>query len=278
MDGNDRILNQREIRITGLARSGNHAVINWLISQIQGEYCFLNCAEPKTNPFLTARPLSEDGSAFQTNISGFSIEEEQQGNVQKKDFLLYSYEDVFLSMLDKKIFRENRHDWLGASICSENLLILRDPFNLFASRKKSGFLDGQDEIHGLRPITNLTLKRIYKQHAREFLGRSKLLKNLVRVNFNKWASEKNFRREIAERLDISFTDSGFSEVKPVAGGSSFDGTRYSGRAEKMQINDRWRTFSEDEEYWALFDPELADLCREIFGPTPAWEYYTKNFT
>ena len=50
-------VNENEIRVVGMSRSGNHAIINWILQGIRGPYCFLNCAEAGHNPFAWARPL-----------------------------------------------------------------------------------------------------------------------------------------------------------------------------------------------------------------------------
>ena len=43
-----------ELRVFGLRRSGNHAVINWIFQNSGGSVCFLNCVRPKhhLNPFI----------------------------------------------------------------------------------------------------------------------------------------------------------------------------------------------------------------------------------
>ncbi|MDT0676619.1 hypothetical protein [Autumnicola musiva] len=255
-----------EFRIIGLSRSGNHAIINWIINQLNGKYCFLNCTEPKYNPFLTARPLTEEGEVYQTNIENFDLEKERQGNFTSKDYLLYNHEDCFLGPLEKT--NKSQHKiWVGNSLHQRNIIILRDPFNLFASRIKSGLLRGHYPGHGGKPISILTLQRIYKQHAREFLN-GKYLKNKVLINYNSWTSSSQYRRQIAQDLEISFSDEGFNEVTEVAGGSSFDGTSFSGKAQKMNLHDRWKKFAEDKEYWAMFDSEMIELTKKIFGNIP----------
>lgn len=266
-------IQDNEIRIIGLSRSGNHAIINWIINQLQGRYCFMNCAEPKYNPYFTSRPLSEGGNSYLTNILNFDLEKEREGNFTLKDYLLYSHEDCFLGAMNNRHFKENRREWVGATAAGKDLLILRDPFNLFASRIKSGLITGHYTHHGTKPISVLTLKRIYKQHAREFLGKKKYLKNRVLINFNRWTSEKEYRKAIAEKLNISFSDKGFTEVMNVAGGSSFDGTDFCGNANKMDLNNRWKEFASDESYWSFFDEELVELAREIFGDIPAIDHF-----
>ena len=272
----EEVNQEKEFRFVGLSRSGNHAVINWVIDQIEGKYCFLNCTEPKRNPFLTARPLTEGGKVYRTNIKNFDLAKEQKGERSMRDYLIYSHEDCFLGSLNKKKWKETEMSWKGRSRERKDVLILRDPFNLFASRIKSGLLRGHYTHHGVKPISLLTLRRIYKQHEREFLGEKNYLKNKVVINFNLWTTDKEYRRSLCEKLEIPFSDKGFREVAEVAGGSSFDGTRFSGSTDKMDLHSRWKEYATDEEYWAMFDTEMVELAIRIFGNIPAVQYRKQN--
>jgi hypothetical protein len=273
---NDQKAQQHEYRILGLSRSGNHAVINWVISQLEGEYVFLNCTEPKHNPFLTCRPLALEGDSYLTNKPDFDLEKEQKGSLTIKDYLIYNHEDSFLGSLNSAAQQKARTQWVGQSKLQKDVLILRDPFNLFASRIKAGLIRGHYTHHGARPISTLTLKRIYKQHAHEFLGNRKNLKNKILVNFNLWTSNMSYREDLARQLDIPFRDSGFTEVPAVAGGSSFDGITFAGKANEMRLQDRWRAFEDDEEYWKLFDEEIVDLTEQIFGKIEPVVHYNQS--
>ena len=267
-----------EIRITGVSRSGNHAIINWITRQIEGNYCFLNCVEPKTNPYLTPRPLSEDGKLYETNIKKFDLSAEQAGNLSEKKFLVYNHEDIFLGPLNHAHFELNHDRWIGTSKSRKDVLILRDPFNLFASRMKAGLMRGHYTHHGARPISTATLIRIYKQHAREFLGERNILKNKVVINYNKWTQQREYREKVAGILEIPFSDQGFEEVKAVAGGSSFDGVTLSGKASSMKLHSRWEQYAEKDEFWELFDEELVNLSEQIFGETAAIKQWKeRNF-
>src|SRR5690606_13680606 len=92
---NSQYVNRQELRVIGMSRSGNHAIINWILSQATGRTCFLNCAEGKTNPFTSARELHE-GLSYEVNYPEFNWEQEQAGNFSQKDLLIHSYEDSFL--------------------------------------------------------------------------------------------------------------------------------------------------------------------------------------
>jgi hypothetical protein len=132
----DGYVNGTELRIVGMSRSGNHAIINWIIRQAAGRLCFLNCAEPKSNPFASARRLVH-GAPYIVNYDGFDIAAERRGILSRKAYLLHSYEDCFLGTVNSRSFAVCHEAWVGASCRRVDVLILRDPFNLFASRRKA---------------------------------------------------------------------------------------------------------------------------------------------
>ena len=246
-------VNASEFRVIGMSRSGNHCVIDWLLRQAPGRYCFLNCAEGKSNPFVTARALEERRN-LRTNISGFSVERERRGAFSRKDWLVHSYEDAFLGHALSPWFEE-RHDRLvGASGHRTDLLLLRDPFNLFASRRRAGI-----------GLSAHTTRRVWMQHARAFADGSPHLRHrTVRVSYNSFVTSPAYRAGIARALGLPGHDCGLRTVSRCAGGSSFDGLRLDGRADEMSVTDRWRHCIDEPDYRALFDPELVALARKTF--------------
>jgi hypothetical protein len=250
--------NQRELRIIGMSRSGNHCIINWITRQVHGRFCFLNCAEGKTNPYVTSRPLAS-GAPFRVNYDGFDIDRERAGMFSVKDYLIHSYEDCFLGYACSDRFEVDHDAFVGRSAQRFDVLVLRDPFNLFASRRKMGV-----------SMPEATALRIWKQHAREFLGGGRYLKhNRIPVSYNAWVTCPRYRREIADRLGLAFSDAGVDEVASCGGGSSFDGLRFDGRARGMPVFERWRHFAADPDYRRLFDRETVRLARQVFGDLPA---------
>lgn len=250
--------NRIELRIVGMSRSGNHAIINWITRQISGRYCFLNCAEPKTNPFLTARPIVDDVT-YDANYDEFDLAAEQRGDFTQKDYLIHSYEDCFLGMVAGDHFEEYHDAYVGPSSRRIDMLILRDPFNLFASRRRSSYAE----------VTERTAARIWKQHAREMIGSASYLnQERLLVSYNSWATDKAYRAKLARQLDLGFTDAGAEEVSPAGDGSSFDGCRYDGQASQMQVMDRWRHYADDVSFRRLFDDQVVEFSREVFDPVP----------
>jgi hypothetical protein len=252
------IINEAEWRVMGISRSGNHAIINWLLAQTGGRMCFLNCVEPKNNPFCWPRPLAS-GLPYQVNYADFDLDQERRGVFSKKDYLIYSHEDCFLGLLRDGPWEQCHDAWVGPSALRRDLLILRDPFNLIASRIQSGI--------GAPPSLAL---RMWKQHARQFLGeRLYLPRPPVRISYNAWVQQKSYRQRVAEDLGLRFSDAAFQDVPATAGGSSFDGLSFHGSASEMKVLDRWRKFADQDNFWRFFDREVVRLARAIFGPLPA---------
>lgn len=253
MDSNRRFVNQQALRVIGLSRSGNHAIIRWILQQAPGRTCFLNCAEGKTNPYLSARPLAS-GLPYETNDPDFDWERERCGEWSYKDLLVYSYEDSFLGYVCHPLFEENHERWLGCSRQRQDLLIVRDPFNLFASRRRAG----------LSAVSHKTAVRIWKQHALEALGRRRYLgRSSLWVYYNRWVTDRAYRQQIASRLGLSFSDAGIDRVPETGGGSSFDGMRYDGAAQRMKVLERWKVYQHDPAYLRLFDSELIELTQQL---------------
>ena len=255
-DHDAAFVNQLEIRQIGMSRSGNHALANWIVRQAEGRVCFLNCAEPRTNPFESARPF-DDGAVAEANYAEFDLEAEHRGRLSRKDLLLFSHEDCFLGMLSRAGAFEVHHDrWVGRSNRRVDVLLLRDPFNLFASRINAFGSEGASH----------TAFRIWKQHAREFAGLRRHLRNdRVMVSYNRWVDDKAYRAEVAGALGLPFSDAGRLEVPAVSSGSSFDGRAYDGNAADMAVLERWRWLEENPSYLAGFDGEVLDLATRIFG-------------
>ncbi len=245
----------------GLSRSGNHAVIEWLRRQMTGSACVLNCAEGKQNPFLTARP-TDSGAPYFTNDRRFDFAAEQGGRFSRKEWLIITYEDSFLGHACSDEY-EGKHDrWVGRSALRRDVLILRDPFNLMASRLHAG-----PRFTGVPPAVAM---RIWKQHARQFTGRPRGLRHdPLLVSYNAWCASADYRREIAEALGLRFNDAGRERVARCHGGSSFDRLRYDGRASRMPVGERWRRYANDPDYRALFDSQTLKLAGRVFGELPA---------
>lgn len=251
-------VNNIEVCFHGMARSGNHAVINWIIS------------------------MYPEKTDFWNNVANVS----PKIFFRQKSFLLRSHEnrslaDIFASNLEKY------HDlYFGRTQKRFNILLIRDPFNLFASRLKQvlnqgfdqsqyGFIMGHPKYkYGASQPEEYV--RIWKEHAKEYLGITSYLgDNKIVINYNKWFLDHSYREEIATLLELEYSEKGIDEVvgkKGAGAGSSFDSYQYDGNAKEMGVLKRWKKMADDPKYCSLFtDPEVFALSEKIFGIIPDTE-------
>jgi hypothetical protein len=264
---NATIRNSLEIQTFGLRRSGNHAVIAWIAQQYSSPVVFLNNARPFSDPF-TAYLMGRVPNAIPHRK--LDAEEAEQLRSQQKELLLISYEDVAIRKLRKNEILPQKQLWLGGSGRSRRLLLLRDFYNWIASRVRLQENKGRvtDDI-----LDKMDLPiRLWLMYAREFVGETRFLQSVetVPVRFDRWSDDEPYRLEILERLGIAALNNTRLIVPKVGGGSSFDGTRFSGEAESMDLQNRWK-YLELPEYRPLLQQiarrraEIDEYNRQIFG-------------
>ena len=146
-----------------------------------------------------------------------------------------------------------------------NVLVLRDPRNLFASRIR---MASRLDVPCFR-TDRTSMQRfvdLWKAQAREFLGITSVLRNRVCIYYNTWFSSRAYRSEISNRLHLTFTDNGFNEVSDEGGGSSFDGMAFDGKGSQMNVLSRYAELTPDEVRIldrVLEDEEIVRLARLI---------------
>ncbi len=260
-------INGVEFRVTGMKRSGHHGFINWLFSQCSGRsICFLNNAVPNANPFMTQNFSHLEWYRLEDRYDYLA---EAGGRLTLKEYLIYCYEDWPLDQVFCERF-EHVHDHLvGASKTRYDLIVLRDPFNCFASRLKQWW---QGWMHEQFPALNTPAGReacvwLWKAFAKEYLRKTAYRKHTpVDVHYNRWFTDQAYRQGLAAALGLPFTDRGRHKVTDHGSGSSFDGQAFDGNALHMRVLERWQQYKDNPIYLSLFkhDTELLDLTAEIF--------------
>ncbi len=258
-------INKKELRIIGLRRTGNHGIAGWIKAQENGKVEHLNNLEVRCNPY---RYKYEKIIDFYPKHTKWAIKHYQplaQGNFVQIDCLICGYEDRNLASITDPIF-ERLHDvYLGKSNKRFDIIIIRDPFNLFASRLKSNMINVKSK--------NFTAIDLWIQYAREFLHETNYLNNnKICINYNRWFTDLVYRKELANQLELEFTDEGFSRVTGLGGGSSFDGQTMDRAASKMAVLDRWKNFVDNPDYRKIFQNQLLiTYSKKIFGDIPGTE-------
>jgi hypothetical protein len=239
-----------EFRFYGLRRSGNHAVINWILSQVEGVSAFYNDTLPEAPYSITPRYINQSGQDAPTHLA----------------LSLLSFEDRSFRLLSQCEKHLEKHQ-IRSPKKRIDILIMRDPFNLFASRMKSPDISHHYPDYNI----GLTLPQIAVEYLDAFISkRSPVTVGVpaVFVNFNRWKNSVEYRHNLANQLGLNFTDAGFSKVSQFGGGSSFDGRNVD--ISRLNVESRWKSFANDPEFHALFrNPKIIELARLEFSPFDA---------
>ena len=259
------VVNQKELRITGLRRSGNHAIVEWIKAQENGKIEHLNNLEVRCNPYRYKYEHIKDFHPEHAKWAFKHYRPLAQGEFIATDCLICGYEDHNLASISDPFFEQLHDVYLGKSNKRFDIIIIRDPFNLFASRLKSGMIN-------VRP-KKFTVADLWVQYAREFLHETNYFKHhKICINYNRWFIDFEYRKELANQLEIKFTDAGMDRVVSLGGGSSFDGQNMDGAASKMAVLDRWKNFVDNPDYRRIFQNQaLLAYSKKIFGDMPGAE-------
>lgn len=220
------IITDQLIRIFGMRRSGNHAIIYWL-RQHESDNHFFNDVNVPFNAYSVIKRL-------------------RMSLPYNKKLTLVSWEN---KPIDAEIYLKNI-DFTH----QKTILIMRDPFNWLASyfQKRWG--------------VNNQLMTLYMDHLIEYIGETNRLGDKVTINYNRWFVDKEYRQSIIQKLGFDkLNDSALNYVPNEGGGSSFDGTKFQGNGHKMDVLRRWTNYVHKPEYnkWLKW-PRLMKFTQRIW--------------
>jgi hypothetical protein len=145
------------------------------------------------------------------------------------------------------------------------VLILRDALNLFASRFKK--MENDQVQHTQSRWIGDAVVQKWIDHAREFLGETNYLPGAIKINYNKWCVDQQYRKDLAKQFDLEFTDKGFNKMSHFGEGSSFDKLAYVNKASQMGVLQRWKQYAKNKAYLDFLcrNPQLELLTTKVFG-------------
>ena len=177
-------------------------------------------------------------------------------NYKTKSLVMHTYEHYSLNQVMGNWFENYRDKFLGESQEKFDIVLLRDPFNLFASLIHRG--------ENLEDSDSVIEKWI--EYAREYSGITNYFRYRISINYNQWFTNRDYRNRLANKLNLTFSDAGVDNVVNVGKGSSFNGTNYDGKASQMSVLYRYKDYLDHPIMLkVLNNEELRDLSHEIFG-------------
>jgi len=136
---------------------------------------------------------------------------------------------------------------------SRTIIILRDPYNNIASYMRRFAVNEWN----IKAIISL-----WKTQADLFLDNK-----FYGISYNDWFKDVEYRKSICDELETNFTDNMINSVAKPGGGSSFDQMDYNGKAQEMDVLNRWKKVIDEPVFkHVLQDQELKEYSDEIFGP------------
>lgn len=184
----------------GLRRSGNHAVLEWLLQNMGG---------PGDRKIIKNRRIISVGNAAYLNeCNSYKSLVELKNDFTKLNTM---FEHHIVSFEDTYINDEDLTKSVGPVEGYKKIIIVRDIENLFASRIK---LATKSPGQAGNMIIGDTQIDIWKKHI--------TAKDAVVIIFDKWVSSKKYRDSIAKKLGMpnhDITDT----MTEFGGGSSFSG-------------------------------------------------------
>lgn len=233
------------ISISGIRRSGNHAIAMWLIEHSDSCEFYNNF---RITPRINKPPNRE--IYFKLDHLLLELKATRQYGTEHNDNDTLHMEDTYYGLENHEI--EEIHTVSNNLYTDHKVLILRDPINNLASilRNRSTLVP----LHKFRSL--------WKSYATD--------ESLVKVIYDKWFINSEYRRDIEKILGIPENDNGMERIHHMGGGSSFDGQSLQRNAQEMKVLKRWWDYRLDDKFLDIInDKELLEIRQEIFGKLPA---------
>lgn len=246
------------LRVFGLRRSGNHAVINWLLRNTpEDRSIFLNNCTPGRNPLASYRNIEINGTGC-----GGGTDELRRCAAKAGDgaVLLFSYEDTLPPLPHGRRISQGIDD----VAIDHDVLIYRGFLNWAASlvrklRRNPGYNAVQRTNVTLRALELYGMVLELADEPQEF--------GIVAICYDDWQNLPDYRAMVLRHFGFVRRDDSLGAVQRYGGGSSFDG--HADSVEQLDTSRRWRQMAHDPEYqivlWlAAQDQAFVDRLDLVF--------------
>ncbi len=225
------------IRVFGLKRSGNHAIINWLTRNApEGRSIFFNNCRAGKSPFVAHHGIELNGEHVRRTGARVKRYARQAGDGAA---VFISYENVMPHGDRKRPIAPE----LDEDKITQNVVIARDFLNWSASMVKKVQGNASIEAHQ-RLASVLRMIPVYGQMLDLMIAQPD--NGLVVITYADWHSDPGFRHGILNALGFEPRDDNTSRVEAYGSGSSFQPEATD--ASQLRPLDRWQEMKDDPEY------------------------------
>jgi len=166
--------------------------------------------------------------------------------------------------IESSLFPSELFTYKTDGMHSVNIVTLRDPLNTLASTIKKWWPHTETytgEVY-------CTFMFGYMEYAREYLRlTTRLEEPFIPINYNNWFTSEAYRVQLGELLGLRKSCWKQYMGVPLFGkGSSFDGRRYLGRADQMDVLNRYKLYKEHPYMQRLAaHSRMQEISLEIFN-------------
>lgn len=229
----------RVLRVYGMRRSGNHALIDWIMRNAPGgNGLFLNNCRPSGDPMRTAsgKSLFENGAEVEVgSIRG------KLHRAGPAPLTVVSFEDTMPPRARSPLYD-------APELC---VIIYRSFLHWAASLLRK--IQGND---GYGPLERTRVMMQSMRTYNEMLGRVRDT-DVVPLCYDDWVSDAAYRATALERLGLPGRDLSLGQVQRYGGGSSFQGR--DAKAADLATTARSVQMADDLEYQMLLWTAARDL-------------------
>jgi len=254
-------LTEREINVIGIQRTGQHAITSWLIGHYD-HVCYKNNMSQAGCPARKEQGIQPPYWYFTPSLSDdWEVSEDQA--IREDHTVILGTELTKLSFgLNPNL--EAQRDKIAQSMGYEQfsrfrhyVLVIRNPYNHYAS------ILNWSRNRQLSPVSHF--KKMWKKMANECLYcTDEFPFSKIVIPYDTWFSSRDFREEVAKKLDLELNDRRLNTVMKIgvgkSWGSSFDGMKKNEKAQDMDVLKRWVKVRNDPRFSELLeDDEIARL-------------------
>lgn len=244
------------LRTYGMRRSGNHAIINWLQRNADGNAVFLNnCA--------VGRPARRTWRSLEMNGRRADVTKGEPITPVTKvagdgSLVIVSYEDFAPDVDD---MRAGITPDLADGDVSHEVVFYRNFMNWAASLLRK--IQQNEDFDTLVCLRIMMVALDKYRGILELIGNAKAL-GIVPVNYDRWTERPVYREKVLEALGLPCKDNALGKVQPYGGGSSFQ--KDAVNAEDLNADRRWLEMANDASFQIVLlaasqDAELVGLLK-----------------
>lgn len=222
------------LTVFGIRRSGNHLISDWLLNQYQ---------HPRFQ-------------AMNVQLDFFYFLENYETTCSSYNCALFGIEEHPISAVNAA-YSKNAQTLL-------KVVLLRDPYNLFASRIKH-YRILEAPFFNARFVTYN-----WVEYAKYFLDPPD---DVICISYNHFTADVHYRQQILNKLGVQLNNEDDQKYmnrvdSSISGGSSFNGRDFDGMGGQMNTRGRWEYYKDNARYKSLFTDEIKELSKEIFDFNP----------